>query len=142
MIVVLSCSRVKGDARFRLNKASLSSPVFFMLTNSWRFWCCSFSFLYFGYFSWSVGLVIVYFPSLVWCLRKKRCFVIKVFCLFLQFSSLSTFRSNISSFLTPTLDWLQSFLFYIYFSLSRHYFFIMLLFNPTSSYLWLNKGLK
>ena len=38
------------------------------------------------------------------------------------------------------LDWLQSFLFYIYFSLSLHYFFIMILFNPTSSYLWLNKN--
>ena len=37
------------------------------------------------------------------------------------------------------LDWLQSFLFYIYFSLSLHYFFIMILFNPTWSYLWLNK---
>ena len=36
------------------------------------------------------------------------------------------------------IDWLQSFLFYIYFSLSLHYFFIMILFNPTSSYLWLN----
>ena len=37
------------------------------------------------------------------------------------------------------LDWLQLFLFYIYFSLSLHYFFIMLLFNPTSSYLWLSQ---
>ena len=37
------------------------------------------------------------------------------------------------------LDWVQSFLFYIYFSLSLHYFFIMILFNPTWSYLWLNK---
>ena len=37
------------------------------------------------------------------------------------------------------VDWLLSFLFYIYFSLSLHYFFlIMILFNPTSSYLWLN----
>ena len=33
------------------------------------------------------------------------------------------------------VDWLQSFLFYIYFSLSL----LMILFNPTSSYLWLNK---
>ena len=41
-----------------------------------------------------------------------------------------------------SLDWLQSFLFYIYFSLSLHYFFIMILFNPTSSYLWLNKNLS
>ena len=39
-----------------------------------------------------------------------------------------------------SLDWLQSFLFYIYFSLSLHYFFIMILFNPTSSYLCLNKN--
>ena len=44
--------------------------------------------------------------------------------------------------LAHTLDWLQSFLFYIYFSLSLHYFFIMILFNPTSSYLWLNKNLS
>ena len=40
----------------------------------------------------------------------------------------------------PGLDWLQSFLFYIYFSLSLHYFYIMILFNPTSNYLWLNKN--
>ena len=40
------------------------------------------------------------------------------------------------------IDWLQSFLFYIYFSLSLHYFFIVILFNPTSSYLWLNKNLS
>ena len=40
------------------------------------------------------------------------------------------------------LDWLQSFLFYIYFSLSLLLFFIMILFNPTSSYLWLNKILS
>ena len=39
-----------------------------------------------------------------------------------------------------SVGWLQSFLFYIYFSLSLHYFFIMILFNPTSSYLWLNKN--
>ena len=39
------------------------------------------------------------------------------------------------------VDWLQSFLFYIYFSLFLFIiFFIMILFNPTSSYLWLNKN--
>ena len=38
------------------------------------------------------------------------------------------------------VDWLQAFLFYIFFSFSLHYFFIMILFNPTSSYLWLNKN--
>ena len=37
------------------------------------------------------------------------------------------------------IDWLQSFLFlYLFLSFSTLFFFIMILFNPTSSYLWLN----
>ena len=50
------------------------------------------------------------------------------------------FRSGSLQPVQDKLDWLQSFLFYIFFSLSLHYFFIMILFNPTSSYLWLNKN--
>ena len=48
--------------------------------------------------------------------------------------------SKYLEYLQWQVDWLQSFLFYIYFSLSLHYFFIMILFNRTSSYLWLNKN--
>ena len=64
--------------------------------------------------------------------RDVNCSMLKLFLLnvhYFPFINLIAWRG---------LDWLQSFLFYIYFSLSLHYFFIMTLYNPTSSYLWVS----
>ena len=75
----------------------------------------------------------------------KLCFWLS-FCLLFQYSTCIWFESLCFHILffsgaKTSVDWLQSFLFYIYFSLFFYIiFFITVLFNPTSSYLWLSQG--